>query len=334
VKAGDKLFEVADFSIMWFVFKVYEQDIPWIKLGQVVEVTTPSVPGSTFKGKISFVDPNMDPDTRTTQVRVELPNSIVDGRRVLLHRVYADGMVFHESSDVLTVPRSALLRTGHDDLVYIEQNAGIYERRAVKVGRLGDKLAEILSGLKAGEKVVTNGNLLIDAQAEMDRGFAASPQSSTTDKPLAEPQRSTLGDFVAGLDALAADLASDNLDGFNQHYEAVILKAQALQKAFADEPKMATALSELNTTRGLHNASNLKEARAMFYPVSVASAALLEPLRKTGLFTSFEVFECSMVNRAVDNASEKGRWIQSLSSTIRNPFYGKEMLECGTRIQP
>lgn len=172
VTAGQKLFEIADFSTMWFVFPVYEQDIGWMRVGQEVKVTTPAVPGEVFPGKIAFIDPNFDPVTRATQVRVELPNPLVDGRRRLFHRLYAEGTVALEASPVLTVPRTAVVQTGPQAVVYVAHGAGAYGRHPVRLGRRGDDFVEILSGIDAGDKVVTNGTLLIDGQAEMNRSLA------------------------------------------------------------------------------------------------------------------------------------------------------------------
>ena len=112
VTAGQEMFEIADFSIMWFLFNAYEQDMPWIKVGQTVELTTPSVPGKTFTGEITFIDPNFNEATRSTEVRVELENPRVEGRRELLHRLYAEGAVKVELPEVLTVPKSAVMQTG------------------------------------------------------------------------------------------------------------------------------------------------------------------------------------------------------------------------------
>ncbi|RYD35123.1 MAG: efflux RND transporter periplasmic adaptor subunit, partial [Verrucomicrobiaceae bacterium] len=171
VATGEKLFEIADFSTMWFMFSAYEQDMPWIRIGQTVTVTTPAIPGRNFEGKVTFIDPNFDEATRSTKVRVELPNPKVDGRRELLHKLYADGKVHVENSDVLTVPKSAIIQTGPEAVVYVDRDGGAYEQMPVKTGRRGDKLVEVISGISAGDRVVTNGNLLIDGQAEMNRAF-------------------------------------------------------------------------------------------------------------------------------------------------------------------
>ena len=140
--------------MMWFQFRAYEQDMPWIRTGEAVSVTTPSVPGKAFAGKVTFIDPNFDEATRSTKVRVELPNPVVNGRRELLHRLYADGMVAVEAPEVLAVPRSAVLETGREALVYVDQGGGAYARAAVKTGRRGDSLIEVLEGLKDGEQVL------------------------------------------------------------------------------------------------------------------------------------------------------------------------------------
>lgn len=171
VTTGQKLFEIADFSTMWFQFIAYEQDMPWLHLGQSVSVTTPSLPGKSFAGKISFIDPNFDESTRSTKIRVELPNPLIDGRRELLHKLYADGTVAITSPAVLTIPRTAVLQTGPKALVYLDSAGSTYTQTPVKIGRRGDTLVEVLSGLKPGDKVVTQGNLLIDSQAELNRSF-------------------------------------------------------------------------------------------------------------------------------------------------------------------
>jgi len=181
VKEGDKLLELADFSKMWFKFDAYELDMPWIKLGQTVEITTPSLPAQIFQGKIIFIDPNFDAVTRSTKIRVELDNPIVNGRYLFLHRLYADGQVILEAPEVLAVPRSAIVQTSRDPFVYTDQGGGSFARKKVTLGRRGDQFVEVLNGLKEGEKVVTNGLLLIDGQAEMNRVFS-SPVEITEDE--------------------------------------------------------------------------------------------------------------------------------------------------------
>ena len=187
VITGERLFELADFSTMWFVFRAYEQDLPWLQTGLNVKVTTVAIPDKSFTGTITFIDPNLDVATRSASVRVELPNPLVNGKRALLNHLYADGAVELEAPAVLSVPRSAVLLTGPEAVVYIEAQSGAYERRVVQPGRRGDTEQEILTGLKPAERVVTNGNLLIDGQAEMNRAFMPPPQPPPQPPPPHPP---------------------------------------------------------------------------------------------------------------------------------------------------
>ena len=109
VKEGEVLFEIADFSRMWFVFDAYERDLAWIRTGQMVEVTTPSVPGKVFTAPVAFIDPNLAMETRTAKVRVILDNPLVPDpgkhRRELLHKTFADGRIRERLAGMRTCGR-------------------------------------------------------------------------------------------------------------------------------------------------------------------------------------------------------------------------------------
>ena len=334
VTAGERLFEIADFSTMWFMFRAYEQDMPWIKIGQTVTVSTSSLPGKSFKGKITFIDPNFDEASRSTKVRVELPNPKVDGHRVLLHRLYADGAVQLEAPSVLTVPRSAVIQTGPDAVVYLDREGGAYEQTPVKIGRRGDLLVEILSGLKAGDKVVTNGNLLIDGQAEMNRAFmspATEAVAVAMTAELNEVQKSSIADFIKVADAMAAALAADDLAKFNTASEPAMNLTGAMVKLL--RPNVEN-LDDLDKVRHFHGFDDLKAARIAFHKFSLAATAALAPLRKAGQAPEFQIYECPMVDQSIPGAPKKGRWIQTGDRSIGNPFFGIEMLDCGKEIKP
>jgi Cu(I)/Ag(I) efflux system membrane fusion protein len=336
VATGEKLFEIADFSTMWFMFRAYEQDLPWIKIGQTVTVTTPAIPGKSFEGKITFIDPNFDEATRSTRVRVELPNPKIDGRRELLHKLYADGAVQVDSPAVLTVPRSAVIQTGPDAVVYLDQEGGAYAQTPVKLGRRGDTFVEILSGLQAGDKVVTNGNLLIDGQAEMNRAFMSpatesTPVATTTTATLNDEQKKSIADLIKLADAMSAALAADDLTKFNTASEPAMDVIGSTVKLL--RPNVEN-LDDLDKARHFHGIDDLKSARAAFHKFSMAATAALEPLRKAGETPEFQIYECAMVDQSVPGAPKKGRWIQTGARIMANPFFGSEMLECGTEIKP
>jgi Cu(I)/Ag(I) efflux system membrane fusion protein len=159
VKEGENLFEIGDFSTMWFLFDAYESDLPWLKVGEEIDVTAPSVPGKTFQAKINFIDPNINEPTRSAKVRVELANPIVehDGkkRRELFNQLYAEGALKIVSPNTLVVPRGAVLNPCGAPLVYIDHGNGAYEPRPVKLGIFGDEGWQVHDGLKESERVVT-----------------------------------------------------------------------------------------------------------------------------------------------------------------------------------
>ena len=333
VATGQQLFEIADFSTMWFMFRAYEQDMPWIKTGQSVTVTTPSIPNKSFAGKITFIDPNFDEATRSTKVRVELPNPPVNGRRELLHRLYADGMVELEAPAVLTVPRSAVIETGPQAVVYIDQGGGAYEQAVLKTRRRGDAYIEVLSGVKEGDAVVTNGNLLIDGQAEMNRAFMSPPEATmpvAAQTALNEEQKKSIAAFITVADAMAAALAKDDLAAFNKASGPAMNVTGAMVKQLRPAVEK---FDDLDKARHFHGFDNLKTARAAFHKFSVAATAALEPLRKAGQTPEFQIYECPMVDDAIPGVPKKARWIQTGRRAMANPFFGAEMLECGKEIK-
>jgi len=334
VATGQQLFEIADFSTMWFMFRAYEQDMPWIENGLTVKVTTPSIPDKTFTGKITFIDPNFDEATRSTKVRVELQNPLVNGRRELLHRLYADGLIELESPPVLTVPRSAVIQTGPEAVVYVDKTGGAYEHTVLKTGRRGDTLVEVLSGLKEGDQVVTNGNLLIDGQAEMNRAFMAPPETMVpvaARTGLNEAQKKSIAEFLKVADAMATALSVDDLAAFNKASEPAMDVTGAMVKILKSDVENLDALDK---ARHFHGFDDLKSARAAFHKFTVAATAILEPLRKAGQTPDFQIYECGMVDEAVPGVPRKARWIQTGGRAMANPFFGKEMSECGEEIKP
>jgi len=345
VTTGQKMFEIADFSTMWFLFIAYEQDLPWISIGQTVHITTPSLPGKTLEGKITFIDPNFDEATRSTKIRVELPNPLVNGRRELLHKLYADARVEVAAPAVLTVPRSSIIETGSQAVVYTDQGSGAYKQVQVKLGRRGDTLVEITSGLKGGDKVVTNGNLLIDGQAELNRSFMGpKTEPKTEPKSAAKPpevpmeistdQQVVIREFLKTSDAMAAALASDDLAGFNKASEPVMMQTSGLTQALAGHQMPQAKLETLDNSRHFHGSETIADARSQFLRFTMAATDVLEPLRTVKGFPEMQIWQCPMVDQAVPGADKKGRWIQTGSRPNQNPFFGSEMLECGTEIKP
>lgn len=338
VQEGGMLFELADFSTMWFQFLAYEPDLPWLRPGLQVEVRTPSRPGETFTGQISFIDPNFDPATRSTRVRVELENPVEDGRRRFQHRVFAEAEVRLDAPVVLAVPRSAVIQSGPEAAAFVDQGGGAFERRALQLGRRGDDLVEVRAGLTGGEKVVVQGNLLMDGQAQMNRVFArAAPpepgEASIAPPPLTAPQREALNRFFTLADTLAGALAADNLAAYNQHAPGAESAARAVRMTFPAGAWHALA-HPLAGIRPPSAAVALEDARKDFQPFSDAAVALAQAARRAdSSFAGLKVFRCPMTGDVFPGAPRRLDWLQ-LRGPLRNPWHGAEMLECGVEVQP
>jgi multidrug efflux pump subunit AcrA (membrane-fusion protein) len=161
----------------WFEFTVYERDLPWLKIGQTLEVVVSSAPGKIYTAQIKlngtkpYVDTNFDMMSGSTKVRAEISNPPVTGGNLgaqeLFNGLHAESHLASETEETLTVPRSAVISRGIGPMVYVDTGNGHYAPCEVLLGRVGNELVEILGGLKAGEKVVTNGNVLIDSEAQL-----------------------------------------------------------------------------------------------------------------------------------------------------------------------
>ena len=319
---GGKLFEIADFSTMWFKFDAYEQDLPWLKTGQPVSVQTSSLPGKTFEGKITFIDPNLSEATRSTKVRVDLPNPLVNGRRELFHRTYADATILIEQPNVLLAPKAAVVQTGSEAVVYVDLGHSNFAQRVVTLGRRGDKEVEILSGVNAGDSVVTTGTLLIDGQAEMNRSFSA-PE---TGPRLTDEQKTAIRDFVETADAMSLALANSNLAEFNQVGQAADKKSSALVKELAVK-------TDLEEKSHFHGYEDIKKAREAFYHFSMTASELLGHYSGQPGVPDFQIWKCPMVDAAIKIPTKHGLWIQKTGRAGMNPYFGSEMLDCGEPVK-
>ncbi|WP_312884826.1 efflux RND transporter periplasmic adaptor subunit [Rhizobium laguerreae] len=172
-KPGDVLFRIADTSNVWVISGVPEYDLASVRSGAEVNVTVRSLPGRTFKGVVDLIYPDVDIQTRTTKVRIELPNP--DG--VLLANMYANVEIQAGAPNpVIAVPNSAVIDTGDRRVVFIDKGDGQFEPKDVTLGVRGENQTEITKGIAAGDKVVVAGNFLLDAESNLNSALRAMTQ--------------------------------------------------------------------------------------------------------------------------------------------------------------
>lgn len=168
VNAGDPLFTVADLSTVWVKADVYEFQLPQIRSGQMVDITSDALPEKVLHGRVDFIEPEANPQTRTIPVHVHVANPTMRLRPGMYIRAK---FVSSGERETLVVPRSAVLDTGTRKLVYVAKADGVFEAREIQVEAPSEERYPVLAGLKAGEQVVTNGNFLIDSQTRLTGGM-------------------------------------------------------------------------------------------------------------------------------------------------------------------
>ena len=179
-KAGDELYRIADLSQVWVIAEVSEADLAYIKLGTPATIRLRTYPNDPIEGKVSFIYPDIKPETRTGRVRIALPNP--DGR--LKIDMYAD-VVFHpreSRTPVATVPDSAVIDNGTKQIVLVAKGDGRFEPRTVKLGRHGEGYVEVRNGLQSGEQVVTTATFLIDAESNLRAALKTFSSDNSTRK--------------------------------------------------------------------------------------------------------------------------------------------------------
>lgn len=170
VSQGAVLFDVADLSRVWAVFDAFEVDLPFLSRGDAVSFTLQALPGKPFKGRISFVDPLLNPTTRTARVRVDVPNAGLQ----LKPEMYATAQIeapLKNYRHEIVIPQTAVLWTGRRAIVYVKEpdtEIPTFRMREIELGPSLGGAYVVLAGLKDGEEIVTDGVFAVDASAQLE----------------------------------------------------------------------------------------------------------------------------------------------------------------------
>jgi membrane fusion protein, copper/silver efflux system len=327
ISRGQTLYEIADLSRVWVLFDVYEQDMPWVKKGDKVSFTIQSLPGETFEGNISFLDPVIDPKTRVAKARIDISNSGLK----LKPEMFASGTVeakLPAKAGNLSVPKTAVMWTGKRSLVYVkaETETGVnFMMREVTLGpALGDSYL-IESGLDEGEEIAVSGTFSIDAAAQLSGkpSMMQKPESKTMETPQAFREQITtvakayfdVKNALVDDDPETAQTAAGKVIGTLGKVDMGLLEGDAyhhwmeLQKQLEDASGMISETADIEKQREHFN---------------TLSEAMLETTESFGLEIdkTYRQF-CPM---AFD---DKGAFWLSESNEILNPYFGDMMLNCG-----
>jgi Cu(I)/Ag(I) efflux system membrane fusion protein len=340
VAQGEPLFDLMNLSTVWVVFDAYEEDLPQIGPGDRITFSTPAVPGQRFSGRVTFIDPVLDKDRRVVAIRTEVsnpngklkPEMLVTGEL----RAAATG-----EQVALTVPKSAVLWTGERSVVYVklpDTDIPTFQYREVELGEaLGDRY-RVIDGLEAGEEVVTYGNFSIDAAAQLNN--QASMMNRDIQIKGAEPKEEA-PDYRAAASAAFKQQLGAAIEAYLRLKDALVATdataASAKAEAFTrqiegmeNDNLSSDALEYWRQQRGaliahskqIAEAEAVAEQRTQF---DLLSQALISTVKAFGAAQqTYYVQHCPM---AFD--WEGADWISD-AKEIRNPYFGDEMLACGT----
>jgi Cu(I)/Ag(I) efflux system membrane fusion protein len=358
VKEGHTLFKITDLSKVWLLFEAYENDLPWVKLGDELSIELKSIPGKTLNGKVSFIDPFINPKTRVAYVRVEMANP----KGLLKPDMFANGIITSKlpiDEEVILAPKSAVLWTGKRGVVYVkipnrEHNSFIY--REVILGEDAGDFYIIKKGLEEGEEIATNGVFKIDAAAQLagkksmmnptggkvatghnhgggdNKGMDMSGMDMEKEVMIDKAKVSSkfkkqLGDVVSSYLLLKDKLTKDDAN-IQSDVKAIQKALKKVDMSLVMEDahnEWMKALKSLNKDlKVLAKAINIDEQRTIFLTIS---KTLSDATQKLGVelpgAQSLYLEFCPMANE------DKGGYWLSTEKKIKNPYFGSKMLKCG-----
>jgi len=361
VKEGTSLFEIVDLSHVWVMFDAYENDIPWIKLGDKIKFKIKSIPSRAFESTVTFIDPVLNAKSRVAGVRAELNNP----KDLLKPQMLASGSLktmLPGSGDQLLVPKSAVLWSGKKAVVYVRTNnhQNMFKFTEITLGADAGNAYVVLDGLNDGEIVATNGVFKIDAAAQlkgeksmmnpsgskqsmggmagMDMGGDSKKKEKKVEKDDAEEGASMemdmgvdpkfsaqISDVVTAYIALKNDFIAS--DAKRAASDAKVVK-KAMGNVKMDLLKGDNHMMWMDMMKPINSAvdkiiksSDVEEQRLAFSDLSDGLYKTITMFKITGLNMYYQF--CPMAKD-----SEGAYWL-SLDREIKNPYLGEAMLTCG-----
>jgi Cu(I)/Ag(I) efflux system membrane fusion protein len=350
IKKGQPLFKIANLESVWASFDVYENQINRFKKGQEITITTNAAPNNLYKSKVAFIDPVLNTDTRTVTLRAVLPNK----EGMFKPGMFVEGQIKVKNSgisEVITIPSSAILWTGKRSIVYLKPtlNVPVFEMLEITLGTKNGATYEVLSGLKNGDEIVTNGTFTVDAAAQLQGKKSMMNKKGGDAMTGHEGHEAMNGSVnkVAKNNSVRLDVSKE----FQQQLNEVFNEYIALKDAFVKEEssniisqseKIGRLVSKVDmkllenkeaqtfwmslekqlrvAVSSILKTTAIKEQRNHF---KQASASLIEALQVFGVNEKVFITFCPMAD------SDKGAYWLSKDEKVINPYFGNAMLTCG-----
>ena len=364
VQRGSTMFKLADLSKVWVMFDAYESDVASIRVGDKVSFSVKALPGEDFTAEVTFIDPILNPQSRTVSVRAEAENKSL----LLKPNMLAQGVIksdLRDSGEQILVPKSAVLWTGERSVVYVKKpntTQPTFEFREVVLGqRVGDQYI-VKSGLSEGEEVVTNGTFKIDSAAQLagkasmmnktpdgrpvrtgheghtmdgSGSIPSNPSMNTTSQsvqnsPIEAPQafKSQVARVVSSYIDFKNTLVSSQPDlAFNE-----VTNMQAglnqVDMSLLNGQGHNVWMNQLDSLQAvltqLSNTQDLAKQREHFMALSNVILNVVKKFSIEGVY--YRQF-CPMASGG------KGAYWLSEKEAINNPYFGAQMISCGETIE-
>lgn len=327
VSTGSVLFDIVDLSRVWIMIDAYESDLPFVKIGDEVSFTAAGIPGETFKAKITYIDPVINPNTRAASVRAETINSSGELRPEMFINARIRTSL-RKGQSALAITRTALLWSGKRSIVYVkvpDTEFPTFEMREITIGPRMGEMWLVEAGLEAGEEIVTNGVFAIDAAAQLSGNYSMlmRPETKTMEVPLEFRQQMTaIADaYFKVKNALVEDNFQKARSGLAEVENALAKVEMRNLKGKAHDHWMSLKEQLSGAVTMMKEAKDLEALRQHFAMLSENILEVTESfgLEKAKVYKDF----CPM---AFDN---KGAFWLSESEEILNPYFGEAMLSCG-----
>lgn len=322
VTTGQTMFQIADLETVWVLLEAHETDLPFLSVGQEINIETDVLPGQTFSSKIEFIDPVLNPKTRTATVRLAIENS---SSQLLPGSFVRGEVVGNHDTPTLLVPRSAVLQTGRRAVVFVQIPAEepTFEARVIKLGEQGNEMYAVKEGLEEGELVVIEGTFKIDSELQIQaKPSMMGLQNETKQHRVSENFLMSLTPVYSNYFSAQKALADDDLKTFLLAQEdlaimlTIVDDSLLLGKTLNDWRSIQKSLEKTTI-----KSPDIENARITFEDMSKAVLKLQKIFGHSG-GTYYEMY-CPM---AFD--FKGAYWLQNNDALV-NPYFGASMLKCG-----
>jgi len=329
VERGMPIYEISDLSKVWILFDLYEDELKWVKEGTKIEYSVNALPGQTFQGTISFIDPLLNAQSRVASARVEVTNK----EGLLKPEMFVSGVVEaqqNSNKEAIVIPKSALLWTGKRSVIYIKEN-GNFKMREVTMGPALGESYIIKEGLEVGEEIVSNGTFTLDAAVQlsgkpsmMNKGRNAVEPIDISDDAKAElnplyTKYFELKDALTEDDFETAKEKAQELKASFSKIDMKAFKGDAHEKWISYHGKMEKVLEHI------HHHDNIEDLRKNFIALSDWMIQVTETFRP--ISETLYLQHCPMAD------NDKGADWLSKEEPIVNPYFGESMLRCGEVVK-